>query len=129
MKFLKYKGLCLSFIWMSIIFLCSCAQTRSYLPYEEGVRIVVSPHRLGVHSGSEDNVFIQVLDKVGGPLFGIEVTAVSTVPTVATITPEALTNPIGKATFTVSGVSPGTTQMVFSAAGQKAMMEVVFVGH
>lgn len=114
---------------MGIVFLCSCAPTRSYRPYEEGVRIIVSPHKLSVHSGSEDKVFVQVLDKQGGPLFGIKVTATSTLPTVAAVTSEALTDPVGKAIFTVSGISPGTTQIVLSAAGQKAMMEVVFIGH
>jgi len=89
----------------------------------------VSPHKLSVHSGSEDKVFVQVLDEQGGPLFGIKVTATSTLPTVATVTPEALTDPVGKAIFTVRGVSPGTTQVVLSAAGLKAMMEVIFIGH
>lgn len=129
MKFLHQKAIFFSFTWMSIVFLCSCAQTRSYLSYEEGVRIIVSPHKLSVHSGSEDKVYVQVLDKEGGPLFGMKVTAVSVVPSVVTVTPEALTDPIGKAIFTVNGVSPGNTQIIFSAAGQTAMVEVVFLGH
>lgn len=129
MKFSNQKSIFFPLIWMGIVFLCSCAPTRSYRPYEEGVRILVSPHKLSVHSGSEDKVYVQVLDSESGPLFGMKVTAVSTVPTVATVTSEALTNPIGKAIFTVSGVSPGTTQIVFSAAEQKAMVEVVFIGH
>lgn len=129
MKFLNQKVIFFSLAWIGTVFLCSCAQTRSYRPYEEGVRILVSPHRLSVHSGSEDKVYVQVLDKEGGPLFGMKVTSVSTVPTVATVTPEALTNPIGKAIFIVCGISPGTTQIIFSAAEQKAMMEVVFIGH
>lgn len=129
MKFSNQKSIFFPLIWMGIVFLCSCAPTRSYRPYEEGVRIIVSPHKLSVHSGSEDKVYVQVLDKQGGPLFGIKVTATSTLPTVATVTSEALTDPVGKAIFTVSGISPGTTQIVLSAAGQKAMMEVVFIGH
>ncbi|MCC7211027.1 MAG: hypothetical protein E3K40_13480 [Candidatus Brocadia sp.] len=129
MKFSNQKSIFFPLIWMGIVFLCSCAPTRSYRPYEEGVRIIVSPHKLSVHSGSEDKVFVQVLDKQGGPLFGIKVTATSTLPTVAAVTSEALTDPVGKAIFTVSGISPGTTQIVLSAAGQKAMMEVVFIGH
>ncbi len=129
MKFLNQKIQKVSLIWVGIVFLCSCAPTRSYRPYEEGVRIIVSPHKLSVNSGSEDTVFVQVLDKQGGPLFGVKVTATSTLPTVATVTPEALTDPVGKSIFTVSGNSPGTTQIIFSVAGQKATMEVVFIGH
>ncbi|BBO19243.1 conserved hypothetical protein [Candidatus Brocadia pituitae] len=129
MKFSNQKVGFFSLIWIGIVFLCSCAPTRSYRPYEEGVRIIVNPHKLSVHSGSEDKVYVQILDKQGGPLFGIKVTATSTLPTVATVTSEALTDPVGKAMFTVSGISPGTTQVVLSAAGQKATMEVVFIGH
>ncbi|KAB2836301.1 MAG: hypothetical protein F9K48_02200 [Candidatus Brocadia sp.] len=129
MKFLNQKIQKVSLTWIGIVFLCSCAPTRSYRPYEEGVRIIVSPHKLSVNSGSEDKVFVQVLDKQGGPLFGVKVTATSTLPTVATVTPEALTDPVGKSIFTVSGNSPGTTQIIFSVAGQKATMEVVFIGH
>ncbi|MFN3531752.1 MAG: hypothetical protein ACK41Q_04445 [Candidatus Brocadia sp.] len=126
MKFLNQKVLLFSLSWLGITLLSSCAQTPLY---EEEVRIIVSPHKLSVHSGSEDKVFVKLLDKQGGPLFGIKVTAISTSPTVATVTPEALTDPVGKAVFLVHGISPGTTQIVFSAAGQKATMEVVFIGH
>lgn len=129
MKFLNQKIQKFFLAWIGIVFLCSCAQTPSYPPYEEGVRIIVSPHKLSVHSGSEDKVFVQVLDKQGGPLFGVKVTATSTLPTVATVTPDALTDPVGKSIFTVSGISPGVTQIIFSVAGQKATMEVVFIGH
>lgn len=104
----------------------SCAQTT---PFGEGIRIIVSPQKLNVHSGSEDPVFVQIVDKEGGPLFGMKATAVSTAPTVATITPETVTNAAGKARFTVKGISPGTANMVFSVAGQKAMMEVIFLEH
>jgi len=128
-KFFNQKIQFFSLIWISIIFLCSCVQTPSYPPYEEGVRIIVSPHKLSVHSGSEDKVFVQVLDKQGGPLFGVKVTATSTLPTVATVSSEALTDPVGKAIFTVSGISPGSTQIVFSAGEQKATLEVIFIGH
>lgn len=126
MKFLNQKVLLFSLFWLGIILFSSCAQTP---PYEEDARIIVSPHKLSVHSGSEDKVFVKLLDKQGGPLFGIKVTAISTSPTVATVTPEVLTDPVGKAVFLVHGISPGTTQIVFSAAGQKATMEVVFIGH
>lgn len=129
MKFPNRKITPFFLILVSTLFLSSCAQAPSYLPYEKGVHIIVSPSKLSVHSGSEDKVFIQILDRQGGPLFGIKVTAVSPVPTVATVTPEVLTDPAGKAVFTVSGISPGTTQIIFSAAGQKAVMEVVFIGH
>ncbi|MFO0794170.1 MAG: hypothetical protein U0586_08890 [Candidatus Brocadiaceae bacterium] len=36
----------------------------------------------------------------------MKATAVSTAPTVATITPETVTNAAGKARFTVKGISP-----------------------
>ncbi|MCF6156828.1 MAG: hypothetical protein E3K36_16675 [Candidatus Brocadia sp.] len=126
MKFLNQRALFFSLLWLGTILLSSCAQIP---PYEEEIHIIVSPHKLSVHSGSEDKVFVKLLDKQGGPLFGIKVTAISTIPTVATVTSEALTDPIGKAIFIVNGISPGTTNIVFSAAGQKATMEVVFIGH
>lgn len=126
MKFLNLRARFFSLLWLGIILLSSCAQTP---PYEEEVRIIVSPHKLSVHSGSEDKVFVQLLDKQGGPLFGMKVTATSTSPTVATVTPEVLTDPVGKAVFLVHGISPGTTRIIFSAAGQTATMEVVFIGH
>jgi len=126
MKFFNQKAVFFSLTWLGIVLLSSCAETP---PYEEEVRIIVSPHKLSVHSGSEDKVFVQLLDKQGGPLFGMKVTATSTSPTVATVTPEVVTDPVGKAIFLVHGISPGTTQIVFSAAGQKATMEVIFIGH
>lgn len=126
MKFFNQRVLLFSLFWLGIILLSSCAQTP---PYEEEIHIMVSPHKLSVHSGSEDKVFVRLLDKQGGPLFGIKVTATSTSPTVATVTSEALTDPAGKAIFIVHGISPGTTNIVFTAAGQKAAMEVVFIGH
>ena len=126
MKFFNQKAMLFSLTWLGIVLLSSCAETP---PYEEEVRIIVSPHKLSVHSGSEDKVFVQLLDKQGGPLFGMKVTATSTASTVATVTPEVVTDPVGKAIFLVHGISPGTTQIVFSAAGQKATMEVIFIGH
>lgn len=104
----------------------SCAQTP---PYEEAIKIIVTPHKLSVCTGSEDTIFVKLLDKQGGPLFGMEVKAISTSPTVATIAPRALTDATGKATFTVKGISPGTTTIVLSVAGQKATMEVIFIEH
>jgi hypothetical protein len=127
MKILRQKTVFFSFLWLGIILLSSCTQTSPY--YEEDINIIVSPRKLNVHSGSEDKVFVQLLDKQGGPLFGMKVTATSTSPTVATATPEALTDPAGKAIFLVHGISPGTTQIVFAAGGQKATMEVIFIGH
>ncbi len=126
MKIFCQKAILFSLVWLGVILLNSCAETP---PYEEEVRIMVSPHKLSVHSGSEDKVFVQLLDKQGGPLFGMKVTATSTSPTVATVTPDAITDPVGKAVFLVHGISPGTTQVVFSASGKKATMEVIFIGH
>ncbi len=125
-KLLNQRAQYFSLLWLGIILLSSCAQTPRY---EEEVRIIVSPHKLSVHSGSEDKVFVKLLDRQEGPLFGIKVTATSTSPTVAMVTPEALTDPVGKAIFIVHGISPGVTNIIFSAAGQKASMEVVFIGH
>jgi len=104
----------------------SCAQTT---PYGEGVKFVVSPHKLNIHSGSEDTLFVKVLDKEGGSIFGMKVNATSSSPSVATVTPEALTDVAGNATFTVKGISPGTTNIIVSAMGYKATVEVVFLGH
>jgi len=104
----------------------SCAQTP---PYGEGINFVVSPHKLNVHSGSEDTLFVKVLDKQGGSVFGMKVGATSTSSTVATVTPEALTDVAGNATFMVKGISPGTTTVIISAMGYKATVEVVFLGH
>lgn len=126
MKIFHQKAILFSLAWLGVILLSSCAETP---PYEEEVRIIVSPHKLSVHSGSEDKVFVKLLDKQGGPLFGVKVTATSTNPTVATVTSEVLTDPVGKAVFLVNGISPGTTRIIFSAAGQKAAMEVIFIGH
>lgn len=126
MKFVTGKNIFFPFIFTGIILLNSCAQTP---PYEEAIKIIVTPHKLSVCSGSEDKVFVKLLDKQGGPLFGVEVKAVSTSPTVATITPGALTDATGKTTFTVKGISPGATTIVLSVAGQKATMEVIFIEH
>ena len=126
MKFFNKKDLFFCLSCLSIALISSCAQTP---PYEEEINIIVSPHKLSVHSGSEDKAFVQLLDKQGGPLFGVKITAISTSPTVATVTPEGLTDPVGKATFVVKGIAPGTTHIVFSAAGKKATMEVIFIEH
>lgn len=126
MKFSHQRVTFFSCVWLVVISLTSCAQIP---PYEEEMKIMVSPHKLSVHSGSEDKIFVQLLDKQGGPLFGMNVTATSTSPTVATVTPDAITDPLGKAVFLVHGISPGTTHVVFSSAGQKATVEVVFIGH
>jgi hypothetical protein len=126
MKLVNRKGMFFYIMCISIMFMNSCAQTP---PYEEAIKIIVTPHKLSVCSGSEDKVFVKLLDKQGGPLFGMEVHAVSASPTVATITPEALTDATGKAAFTVKGISPGTTTIVLSVAGQKATMEVIFIEH
>lgn len=120
------KNVFFYFMLFGLFLLSSCAQTP---PYEQEINIMVSPHKLSVNSGSEDKVFVKLLDKQGGPLFGVKVTAKSAAPTVATVTPEALTDPVGKAIFLVHGISAGSTQIVFSAMGQKATMEVVFIGH
>lgn len=111
---------------IGILFLNSCAQTP---PYEEAIKIVVTPHKLSVCSGSEDTIFVKLLDRQGGPLFGMEIRATSTSPTVATITPAAVTDATGKATFTVKGNSPGSTSIVLSVAGHQATMEVIFMEH
>ena len=98
------------------MFMNSCAQTP---PYEEAIKIIVTPHKLSVCSGSEDKVFVKLLDKQGGPLFGIEVKATSTSPTVATVTPEALTDATGKTTFTVKGISPAPPPSSFLLQGKR----------
>src|SRR5574341_1595452 len=116
MQFFNKKILFFYLSCLSIVLMSSCAQTP---PYEEDINIIVSPHKLSVHSGSEDKVFVQLLDKQGGPLFGVKITALSTSPTVATVTPEGLTDPVGKSVFIVKGIAPGTTHIVFSAAGKK----------
>jgi len=126
MKLVNRKSMFFYIMCIGILFMNSCAQTP---PYEEAIKIIVTPHKLSVCSGSEDKVFIKLLDKQGGPLFGVEVKAVSTSPTVATITPRALTDATGKTTFTVKGISPGATTIVLSVAGQKASMEVIFIEH
>ncbi|MBF8278028.1 MAG: hypothetical protein HW390_3101 [Candidatus Brocadiaceae bacterium] len=114
------------FCLLSATLMVSCAQT---LPYGEGVNLVVSPHKLNVHSGSEHTLFVKVLDKQGGPIFGMKVEAKSTSPTVATVTPEAVTDVAGNVTFTVNGISPGTTHITISTMGYKATAEVVFLEH
>ena len=126
MKYFNKKALFFYLSCLGIILMTSCAQI---LPYEEDARIILSPHKLSVHSGSEDKVFVQLLDKQGGPLFGVKITAISTSPTVATVTPEGLTDPVGKAIFIVKGISPGTTHIVFSGAGKEAKIEVIFIEH
>lgn len=126
MKLVNRKSMFFYIMCIDILFMNSCAQTP---PYEEAIKIIVTPHKLSVCSGSEDTIFVKLLDKQGGPLFGIEVKATSTSPTVATVTPEALTDATGKTTFTVKGISPGATTIVLSVAGQKATMEVIFIEH
>ena len=126
MKLLNQRVLFFYIACIGAIFISSCAPIP---PYGEEMHIIVSPHKLSVHSGSEDTVFVKLLDKQGGPLFGMEVKATSSSPTVATITPTVLTDVTGKAAFTVKGISTGTTHMVFSVAGIKATMEVIFVEH
>mgnify|MGYP001586697614 FL=1 len=126
MKLVNRKSMFFYIMCIGILFMNSCAQTPLY---EEAIKIIVTPHKLSVCSGSEDKVFVKLLDKQGGPLFGIEVKATSTSPTVATVTPEALTDATGKTTFTVKGISPGATTIVLSVAGQKATMEVIFIEH
>ena len=126
MKLVNRKNMFFYIMCVGILFMNSCAQTP---PYEEVIKIIVTPHKLSVYSGSEDKVFVKLLDKQGGPLFGVEVKAVSTSPTVATITRGALTDATGKTTFTVKGISPGATTIVLSVAGQKATMEVIFIEH
>ncbi|HHT9135743.1 MAG TPA: hypothetical protein ACFYEK_00720 [Candidatus Wunengus sp. YC60] len=126
MKFISRRNIFFYLIFTGFILMNSCAQTP---PYEEAIKIIVTPHKLSVCSGSEDNIFVKLLDKQGGPLFGMEVKAVSISPTVATITPKALTDATGKTTFTVKGISPGATTIVLSVAGQKATMEVIFIEH
>ncbi len=114
------------FCLLSATLLVSCAQT---VPYAEGVNLVVSPRKLNVHSGSEHTLSVKVLDKRWGPIFGMKVEAKSTAPTVATVTPDAVTDIAGNATFTVKGVSPGAAQIAISTMGYKATVEVVFLGH
>ena len=126
MKFVSRKNIFFYLIFTGFIFMNSCAQTP---PYEEALKIIVTPHKLSVCSGSEDKIFVKLLDRQGGPLFGMKVNAVSSSPTVATVTSEALTDATGRATFTVKGNSPGTTSIIISVAGQKATMEVIFIEH
>ena len=114
------------FCLLSATLILSCAKT---VPYAEGVNLVLSPHKLNVHSGSEHTLFVKVLDKQGGPIFGMKVDAKSTSPTVATVTPEAVADVAGNATFAVKGISPGTAQIIVSAMGYKATAEVVFLEH
>ena len=126
MRLFYQKMVVLCILCLSSILLYSCVQPPIK---KEVMRILVSPQKLSVHSGSEDPVFVRLLDVQGGPLFGMQISAVSTAPAVATITSEAVTDVGGKATFTVKGISPGSTIMIFSVAGQKASMEVVFIEH
>jgi hypothetical protein len=125
MKLLNRNVLFFCLNCLGIFFINSCAQTPSY----EEMRIIVSPHKLNVHSGSEDKVFVQLLDKQGRPLSGVKIEARSTSPTVATVTPESLTNRGGKAIFIVKGISPGTTNVIISAMEHRTTVEVVFVEH
>ncbi len=121
-----YKALLFYLACMGVLFTSSCAQTSLY---DDEINIIITPHKLSVHSGSEDKIFVQILDKQGGPLFGMKIKAMSATPAVATITPEALTDAAGKTSLTVKGISPGTTSIVLSAAGKKAVMEVIFLEH
>lgn len=114
------------YILFVILFISSCAQT---LPHKEEIHITATPYKLNVHSGSEDKIFVKLLDKQGRPLSGVKIEAESTSPTVATVTPESLTNAEGKAIFIVKGVSAGTTNIILSAMRHKVTVEVVFVEH
>lgn len=125
-RLFRQKTLFLSLVYLCIILINSCTQPP---PYGEELNIIVSPHKLSVCSGSEDAVFVTLLNRQGGPLTGLEIKTTSTSPTVATVTPRALTDKAGKATFTVKGISPGTTKIIFSVDGYKAAMEVVFIEH
>lgn len=126
MKLINNKRIFYFFVCFGILIMNSCAQMPSY---EERTKIIVSPHKLSVCSGSEDTVFVRLLDKESGPLFGMKINATSTSSTVATVTPESLTDATGRTTFAVKGISPGYTNIIFSVAGQKASMEVIFVEH
>ncbi|MGQ3685271.1 MAG: carboxypeptidase-like regulatory domain-containing protein [Candidatus Loosdrechtia sp.] len=120
----RYASFCLTALLVFLI--ASCAP---YPRYEEKINIIVSPRKLSVHSGSEDKIHVQLLDNQGGPLFGMKVRAKSTSPAVATVTQEALTDAGGRTTFTVKGISPGTTNIIISANGYSAVVEVVFIEH
>ncbi|MCF6159021.1 MAG: hypothetical protein E3K32_10730 [wastewater metagenome] len=114
--------ICLAFSLTS-----SCTQPP---PCQNGKYLTASPHKLSVHSGSVDTVFVRLLDRKGRPLSGMIVRARSTSPTVATVTPEStVTDVTGKATFTVKGISPGTTYSIISTDGCTAKVEIVFIGH
>ncbi len=126
MKLLNQKIVLFYITCLSVAFLSACAQTPTC---EEGIKIIITPHKLSVCSGSEDKIFVKLLDKQGGPLFGMKISATSTSPTVATITSEAVSDAAGKAAFTIKGISPGTTNIILSVAGQKATMEVIFIEH
>src|SRR3990172_1742120 len=108
MKLINNKRIFCLFVCLGILIMNSCAPTPSY---EERTKIIVSPHKLSVCSGSEDTVFVRLLDKESGPLFGMKINATR------------------RATFAVKGISPGYTNIIFSVAGQKASMEVIFVEH
>lgn len=125
-QFTNRKNILFHLIFTGIVFLSSCAQTP---PYEEEIKIIVTPHKLSVCSGAEDKIFIKLLDRQGGPLFGMEIRATSVSPTVATITPAALTDATGKAIFTVKGNSPGSTSIVLSVAGHQATIDVTYIEH
>lgn len=114
------------YILFVILFISSCAQT---IPHKEEIHITASPHKLSVHSGSEDKVFVKLSDRQGKPLSGVRIEAESTSPTVATVTHESLTDTEGRAIFIVKGISPGTTNIVLSAMEHRTTVQVVFVEH
>ncbi|MBM4054984.1 MAG: hypothetical protein FJ264_10025 [Planctomycetes bacterium] len=118
----KLTLLSLLIILSSFLFLNSCAQIPRD---EEELTIIVRPFKITLHSGSENNVCVTLLDKDSGPLFGLKIKALSAAPHIATVTPETITDATGKAFFTIHGVSPGTTSIIFSIAGQKAKLRVI----
>ncbi|MDR4508697.1 MAG: DUF4198 domain-containing protein [Candidatus Brocadiaceae bacterium] len=114
------------FALLGISLFNSCAQTP---PYEHEINIFVNPYILNVHSGSEDKVYIEIVNKQGKPLPGMKIEVANTHPTVATVTKDPITDKDGKATVLVHGNTPGSTRLIFSAAGQTASVYVVFVEH
>ncbi|MCF6147101.1 MAG: hypothetical protein E3K37_00405 [Candidatus Kuenenia sp.] len=80
-----------------------------------------------LHSGSENNTCVTLLDNNRSPLFGLKIKALSTSPDIATVTPEAITDATGKAFFTIHGIAPGTANIIFSIAGQKAKLRVISI--
>lgn len=119
----------ISLIWFATILILtgSCVQIP---PVNQEVKMIVSPYKLSVHSGSVDKVYVKLLDRSGGPIFGAKVKAISSSPSVAIIEPlEAITDATGRVVFTVKGISPGTANITLFAAGYEAKVEVIFIEH